>query len=133
MTSGLHLQTAILQACQSAAQDTLRTKTVHSEILWALCPTNNVNFLDINDFKIILDPILLKISDALRQYGLSSESTALFVIRIGGSGLVASEIQSRMEAIVEGELVSLQSLEMITDWNAIKKVCRGTYISKVPT
>ena len=42
-----HLQTAIYQAVLAYSQGSLRTKTVHSEILWALNPTNNVTQLAI--------------------------------------------------------------------------------------
>ena len=40
--SVLHLQTAVYQAILAQVQNSIRTKTVHSEILWALNPTNNV-------------------------------------------------------------------------------------------
>lgn len=42
ITSLQHLQTAIYQALLADSQDSLRTKTIHSEILWALSPNNNV-------------------------------------------------------------------------------------------
>lgn len=45
ITSQMHLLTAIYQAILSASQGSIRTKTVHSEILWALNPTNNVRAL----------------------------------------------------------------------------------------
>lgn len=53
VTSVLHIQTAIAQALLAAAQNTLRTKTVHSEVIWALNPSNNVSQLT----KSSLDPI----------------------------------------------------------------------------
>jgi EKC/KEOPS complex subunit CGI121/TPRKB len=43
VTSVLHIQTAITQALLAAAQNILRTKTVHSEVIWALNPSNNVS------------------------------------------------------------------------------------------
>jgi EKC/KEOPS complex subunit CGI121/TPRKB len=43
VTSVLHIQTAITQALLAASQNTLRTKTVHSEVIWALNPNNNVS------------------------------------------------------------------------------------------
>jgi EKC/KEOPS complex subunit CGI121/TPRKB len=43
VTSLLHIQTAITQALLAATQNTLRTKTVHSEVIWALNPNNNVS------------------------------------------------------------------------------------------
>jgi len=41
VASQLHFQTAVLYALLALQGNTLRTKTVHSEILWALNPTNN--------------------------------------------------------------------------------------------
>jgi EKC/KEOPS complex subunit CGI121/TPRKB len=43
VTSVLHIQTAVTQALLAATQNTLRTKTVHSEVIWALNPSNNVS------------------------------------------------------------------------------------------
>lgn len=42
IASPLHLLTAIYQALIAHDQGNLRTKTVHSEIIFALNPTNNV-------------------------------------------------------------------------------------------
>lgn len=43
VASRLHLQTAIHQSMLADAQNSLKTKTVHSEIIWSLNPTNNVH------------------------------------------------------------------------------------------
>lgn len=43
ITSALHLQTAIYHAVLAATQESLRTKTVHSEVLWTLNPSHNVS------------------------------------------------------------------------------------------
>jgi len=48
VTSILHIQTAITQALLAAVQNALRTKTVHSEVIWALNPSNNVSSLSIS-------------------------------------------------------------------------------------
>ena len=45
ITSRLHLLTAVYHAILAQVQGALRTKTVHSEILWALNPSNNVRLL----------------------------------------------------------------------------------------
>ncbi|KAH9956799.1 CGI-121-domain-containing protein [Russula dissimulans] len=100
VTSVLHIQTAIAQALLSATQNTLRTKTVHSEVIWALNPSNNI-------------------TEALRRYGVSDDSTALLVIRI--HPLETSDVKSRMCAVVEGTLVPISELEGLTDWIAVKK------------
>lgn len=42
ITSTLHLQTAAVQALFAQSGESMRTKTLHSEIIWNLNPTNNV-------------------------------------------------------------------------------------------
>ncbi|KAH9853321.1 CGI-121-domain-containing protein [Lenzites betulinus] len=98
--SPLHLQTAVYQAILAQAQGALRTKTVHSEILWALNPTNNI-------------------TEAIRRYGVSDASTALIVVRISSPDL--EDVETQMNAVVEGTLVPLDDLAQITDWASVKK------------
>lgn len=43
ITSRLHVQTAIYQAILAYVQGSLRTKSIHSEVLWALSPSHNVS------------------------------------------------------------------------------------------
>jgi len=100
VTSVLHIQTAITQALLAAAQNNLRTKTVHSEVIWALNPSNNI-------------------TEALRRYGVSDGSTALFVVRI--DPIQPSQVKSKMSAVVDGTQVPLSELADLTDWVAVKK------------
>ncbi|EJF55777.1 CGI-121-domain-containing protein [Dichomitus squalens LYAD-421 SS1] len=98
--SVLHLQTAVYQAILAQAQDSLRTKTVHSEILWALNPTNNI-------------------SEAIRRYGVADSTTSLIVVRISSPHL--SNVQELMSRVVTGTLSPLEDLSNITDWTTVKK------------
>ncbi|EGO30133.1 hypothetical protein SERLADRAFT_454421 [Serpula lacrymans var. lacrymans S7.9] len=100
ITSMLHLQTAIYQAILFDSQKSLRTRTVHSEILWCLNPTNNI-------------------SEAIRRYGVSDTSSALFVVRITSPDLV--DVESGMKCVVEGNIVPQNTLQELTDWSSIKK------------
>ncbi|KAG1740371.1 kinase binding protein CGI-121-domain-containing protein [Suillus lakei] len=100
ISSPLHLQTAIYQALLSEAQGQLRTKTVHSEILWALNPTNNI-------------------TEAIRRYGVSDASTTLVVVRVDVSD--TPDLQRRMCDIIQGSMVPFQVLGQMTDWSIIKK------------
>ncbi|KAI0666172.1 CGI-121-domain-containing protein [Trametes maxima] len=96
----LHLQTAIYQAILAQAQGSLRTKTVHSEILWALNPTNNI-------------------TEAIRRYGVADATTSLIVVRIASPDL--DKVEERIGAVVDGTLSPLGQLAEITDWASIKK------------
>ncbi|KII96124.1 hypothetical protein PLICRDRAFT_96194 [Plicaturopsis crispa FD-325 SS-3] len=100
ITSPLHLRTAVYQALLAESQGAIRTKTVHSEILWALNPSNNI-------------------SEAIRRFGVSDATTALLVVRVGSDDL--TDVDQKMQDIVSGTLSPLTNLEGITDWSTIKK------------
>ncbi|KAH9887742.1 CGI-121-domain-containing protein [Cubamyces lactineus] len=96
----VHLQTAVYQAILAQAQGSLRTKTVHSEILWTLNPTNNI-------------------TEAIRRYGVGDATTSLIVVRIASPGL--DNVEQRMASIVDGTLAPLDDLAKVTDWASVKK------------
>ncbi|TRM68612.1 kinase binding protein CGI-121-domain-containing protein [Schizophyllum amplum] len=102
VTSRLHLQTAVHQAVLAAARGALRTKTVHSEILFMLNPTNNI-------------------SEAIRRYGVTDASTALLVVRIHGPDLLEEQIQTAADAAVAGIMRPMADLAEVSDWAAVKK------------
>ncbi|OSX60740.1 hypothetical protein POSPLADRAFT_1148484 [Postia placenta MAD-698-R-SB12] len=102
ISSILHLQTAVVHAILAQAQGSLRTKTVHSEILWALSPNNNAS-----------------ITEAIRRFGISDETTALLAIRISSPDL--TDVEGRMRAVVSGDLSNLNELRQVTDWTNIRK------------
>ena len=72
---------------------------MHSEVLWALNPTNNI-------------------TEAIRRYGISDGTTALFVVRIGAA---EENIVDQMCAAVAGTICPFSALEKITDWALIRK------------
>lgn len=121
ITSRLHLQTAIYQALLSQSQGILRTKTVHSEIIWALNPSNNVRRRTMLHFHVHPYPCkICQITEALRRYGVSDGTTSLFVVRVASPEL--QDVQSKMLAVVDGVISPLSKLASLTDWSAIRKV-----------
>ena len=93
-------------------------------MLWALNPTNNVR-LSPAPFLYTLALTLTQITEAIRRYGVSDNTSALFVVRIGGPGVSLVDIQDKMNAVVSGTLVPISILETVTDWSSIKKVRHG--------
>jgi len=106
ITSRTLLETAVHQALLMEERGALRSKYVHSEILWVLNPSSNI-------------------SDAIRRFGVNDKTTTLLVVKVT-SGLPSEEFKkstlAAMQAAVEGELLPLSSLPDFTDWVAIKKL-----------
>ncbi|KAG8876856.1 hypothetical protein FRC20_000561, partial [Serendipita sp. 405] len=63
ITSKRVLEIAIQQALLADERGQLRTKYIHSEILWLLNPGNNI-------------------SEAIRRFGVADASTSLIVVRV---------------------------------------------------
>ncbi|KIM23019.1 hypothetical protein M408DRAFT_332588 [Serendipita vermifera MAFF 305830] len=101
ITSLTALETAIHCALLAEENGALRTKYIHSEILWALNPTTNI-------------------SDAFRRFGVADTTTSMIVISASKLPTTdASYVQSAMQSVVQGDIVPLQQLS--TDWSAVKK------------
>jgi len=112
VSSRLSLLTAAYQACLSEWDGAMRTKTVHSEVLWCLSPGNNI-------------------TDALRRFGLSASSKSVLVLHIcpipspsasSNDQNVPSNVEARMRSVVQGQLMPLDMLKSVVDWAAIRKV-----------
>jgi EKC/KEOPS complex subunit CGI121/TPRKB len=125
ITSPKHLLTAVHQAilADSTNPSGLRTKSVHSEVLFYLNPTNNVSF---KPYHHLLSPTPPppQITEAFRNYGLSDTSTSLVVVRIGSPNTPDNAIQEMMKDVVIGDIVEPfeDELGRITDWSLVKRV-----------
>ncbi|KAG8995770.1 hypothetical protein FRB95_013371 [Tulasnella sp. JGI-2019a] len=105
-----HLLAAIMVAIVAASHGSLTTKTVHSEVLWALNYSNNI-------------------SESIKRFGVGNSSTSVIVVRVGdinpldpkGPRLSATEITQMMKAVVQGQLTSLDDVPEVTDIPLVKK------------
>lgn len=101
VTSKMMLETAIHQALLAEEQGALKTKYIHSEILWFLNPGNNI-------------------SEAIRRFGVTESSTDIVVLRVFKDSEPRSiDVRKDMEKVVEGQIAPLEDLP--TDWAALKK------------
>ncbi|KAN0097907.1 Kinase binding protein CGI-121 domain containing protein [Tylopilus felleus] len=100
ITSPLHLQTAAVQALFADSAKTMRTKTLHSEIIWNLNPTNNI-------------------SDGIKRYGVSDMTTDLIVMHI--ASWEREDVLERMRKVVDGELDLVANIYQVTDWQSVIK------------
>ncbi|KAI9615662.1 hypothetical protein KEM48_005577 [Puccinia striiformis f. sp. tritici PST-130] len=63
ITSRQHLITAVSQALVTRSHGTLKTKTLHSEILWTLSPGTNI-------------------MEAIKKFGLGPQTSALLLVKL---------------------------------------------------
>ncbi|GAA5823652.1 hypothetical protein JCM11251_000712 [Rhodosporidiobolus azoricus] len=119
VTSRLHVLTAVTQALVARAEGALKTKTLHSEVLWMMEPGTNI-------------------TDSLKHFGLCPSTRSLLLVHIASSPSSSSsstkssdeaaDILRRMEELV-GEGSKLQSLDLLgklpeggTDEKGLRKV-----------
>ncbi|KAF8334998.1 kinase binding protein CGI-121-domain-containing protein [Cantharellus anzutake] len=102
----LHLQTAVLHAILSFQSNQLRTKSVHSEILFALNPSNNI-------------------TESIRRFGISNSTTSIILVRVenwtSGPSRQDDGLYESMRSIVQGDVLPLTHLSDITDWGLVSK------------
>ncbi|KAG0150090.1 hypothetical protein CROQUDRAFT_652778 [Cronartium quercuum f. sp. fusiforme G11] len=110
ITSLQHLQTAIYQALLARSHGQLKTKTIHSEIMWTLSPGTNI-------------------SDAIKRFGMDPKATSVVLVKI--CDLVGSDQQSEQASnlndaaleLVDGKLVPIDQIRTLaTSWKEIRKV-----------
>lgn len=61
-----------------------------------------------------------QITEAIRRYGVSDTTTALFVVRVASPDITC--IEDKMNAVIQGTISPLSALEQLTDWSSVKKV-----------
>ncbi|GAA5893238.1 Cgi121p [Sporobolomyces salmoneus] len=110
ITSRLHLLTAVSQALLAQAEDNLKSKTLHSEVIWMLEPGSNI-------------------SEALKHFGLSATTKDLLLVRIQPETAsdTPQEIEEGMKSIVEGEIASLDLLGKLPGGGTNEKSLRKIY------
>ena len=72
---------------------------------------------------IVLIDSSLKITEAIRRYGISKGNEDVVVVKIGSSELLPAEELEKMKEVIDGTLVPFTELGDVTDWSTIKKVC----------
>ncbi|GAA5927864.1 Cgi121p [Sporobolomyces koalae] len=111
ITSRAHIMTAVTQALLAQAQANLKSKTMHSEVIWMLEPGTNI-------------------SEALKHFGMSATTRDLLLVRIQQQDAAEQSTQSietAMKSIVKGDLAPLDLLGQLPDGRLNEKSIRKIY------
>ncbi|PMD20871.1 CGI-121-domain-containing protein [Hyaloscypha hepaticicola] len=107
IVSKRHAFAAAYRAVNDLLESRLRSRNVHSEIVFSLSPNNNA-------------------SESFRRFGITPSTTNLLIIKVTtpSSALTASEIQSHLTSSIEGEQVPFEDsiLQQLTDVPRVKKI-----------
>ncbi|KAI8621875.1 kinase binding protein CGI-121-domain-containing protein [Chytriomyces sp. MP71] len=100
---GFQVAAAVARACMSQRQATMRTKTLHSEVLFALSPT-------------------LNITDSMKLFGVADSATAVLAIVLADGDLDA-EVLTRLDELIDGKRASSEhAIYSKADVQQIEKV-----------
>jgi len=107
IVSKLHALAATYRAVNDLIENRLRSRNVHSEIVFSLSPNNNI-------------------AESFRRFGITPTTTNLLVIKISkpSQSTTAHAIQSHLTANLEGEQVEFSDavLGSMTDLARVKKI-----------
>lgn len=106
ITSRQHLLTAVVQALVARSHGELKTKTLHSEILWALSPGTNI-------------------MDAIKKFGLGSQTTEILLVKLQPTADLTpkDDLDQAAKNLMEGKLVSLDQLgQSMVNWKELRRL-----------
>ncbi|KAF4637468.1 hypothetical protein G7Y89_g619 [Cudoniella acicularis] len=107
IVSRLHVLAAAFRAINDSISGRLRSRNVHSEIVFSLSPNNNI-------------------AESFRRFGITPDTTSLLIIKVSTptSPTTASEVQAHLDAEIQGEPIPFTDSELaqISDIPRIKKI-----------
>ena len=109
ITSRQHLITAVSQALVTQSHGTLKTKTLHSEVLWTLSPGTNI-------------------MEAIKKFGLGPQTSALLLVKLQpiqeGGHPSREELDQAAQTLVDGKLVKLDGHlgKSMANWKELRRI-----------
>jgi len=111
-------------------ENRLRSRNVHSEIVFSLSPNNNVRRLFtlylLTSWFVASTDTNAQIAESFRRFGISPTTTNLLVIKVStpSSPFTGSEIQDHLLTAVEGAQIPFSDTELrdMTDLARIRKI-----------
>lgn len=138
LLSRSHVLAACFRAIYDWLNDRLKSRNVHSEIVFSLSPNNNVSIHVISKyttsifgsstcspraFRQALHLTLHKIAESFRRFGISDDSENILAIKVGDD---ASQVEAHLKQHVEGKPVAFSDevLAELRDPGRIRKMYR---------
>ncbi|KAL4935159.1 hypothetical protein BDV06DRAFT_135620 [Aspergillus oleicola] len=114
--SRAHALSAVFRAVNDYLNDRLKSRNIHSEIVFSLSPTNNI-------------------ADSFRKFGISDATTSLLVVKVSVTPEIAHDsVAAHLAQNVEGTPVAFddESLSGISDVAKIKKAYKLGALPSAP-
>ncbi|CAD6442323.1 16432d8d-74f0-4f90-84b9-cf01ec903180 [Sclerotinia trifoliorum] len=102
--SKLHILAASYRAINDALEGRLKSRNIHSEIVFSLSMNNNI-------------------AESFRRFGITPSTTSLLVVKVAPASS-ASQISEHLSSSIEGEAVPFEdgTLSKMTDIARVKKL-----------
>ncbi|ESZ89935.1 hypothetical protein SBOR_9681 [Sclerotinia borealis F-4128] len=102
--SRLHVLAAAYRAINDALENRLKSRNIHSEIVFSLSMNNNI-------------------AESFRRFGITPTTTSLLIVKVAPASS-AAQISAHLTSVIEGEAVAFEDevLRSITDVARVKKL-----------
>lgn len=119
--SEIHIYAACFQAISNKISNKLKTRNVHSEIVFCLSPKNNVR-LTFSNLRTLAN-LDSQIAASFSNFGITPKTSDLVAVKIAEEALQNS-IRTHLGRAIEGENIQFSdiSLASLTDWVTVNKL-----------
>ncbi|MCJ1467319.1 hypothetical protein MMC07_005943 [Pseudocyphellaria aurata] len=129
IVSTTHALAGVFRAANDYGNERIRSRNVHSEIVFALGPNNNVSssvaikFVSLDNQERSL--LYMQIAESFRRFGVSDLTTNLLVIKLSTSPEITSEsVKAHLEAVIQGKSIQFcnDNLGKTVDVARVRKI-----------
>ncbi|KAI9845553.1 MAG: hypothetical protein M1837_004650 [Sclerophora amabilis] len=113
IVSTVHALAAVFRAMNDSFHERLRSRNVHSEIVFSLSPNNNI-------------------AESFRRFGIDENTTSLLVVKVSTAPSITHEsVQQHLSAVVEGTALEFsdENLCTLTDLAKVRKLYKLNSVS----
>jgi len=124
LVSRSHVLAACFRAISDSLNGRLKSRNVHSEIVFSLSPNNNVSQCQFLHFNLHDRSPTTQIAESFRRFGIQDTSTHIVAVKVLKTP--EQSVAEHLAANVQGELVALtdEALASVKDDSRIRKIYR---------